>query len=369
MLQLCFRYGRAAARPKRALVSPVHPPATTVGELGTTRVLTHNRIVAGSLNARTRQVTVEKIICGVDVSKARLDACVAAIGVYRSFDNNPEGIAGLAAFGQEHKVELVVMEATGGYERLAFLMLWELGVPCALANARNVRRFAEAMGFLEKTDKIDAAIIAHFARVKDMKPDQPPSAPQQRLKALVGRLRQLTGDIGANTLRHRAASDAGVAQSIAEVQGLLRRQAKSLEGEIMSMIDDDPLWQRLAQAFGEIKGVAARTISRLMAELPEIGIYDNKAIAKLAGLAPMARDSGKTAGHRHVRGGRAPIRSTLYVVGYIVAKYDPGMKAFAARLKAAGKQAMVIRIAVARKLLVQLNAKARDARKEFNHAT
>jgi transposase len=312
---------------------------------------------------------VEKIICGVDVAKARLDACIKALATHRSFDNSAEGITQLAAFCKEHKVQLVAMEATGGYERLAFLMLWELDVPCALANARNIRRFAEAMGFLEKTDKIDASVIAHFAAVKDMKPDLPPSRAQQRLKALVLRLRQLTDDISANTLRFRTAPHLDAANSIAEVLTLLRRQAKSVEGEIMSMIDDDPLWQKLGQAFSEIKGVAKRTISRLMAELPEIGIYDNKAIAKLAGLSPIAKDSGTSSGRRHIRGGRGPIRSTLYVVGYIVAKYDPHMNAFASRLKEAGKPAMVIRIAVARKLLVRLNAKARDARKELNYAT
>ncbi|MER9550222.1 transposase, partial [Mesorhizobium sp. M0322] len=140
-------------------------------------------------------------------------------------------------------------------------------------------------------------------------------------------------------------------------------------GEIASMIDDDPLWARLERAFRSLKGVAGRTVARLMAELPEIGLISNKAIAKLAGLAPFANDSGKRTGNRHVRGGRAGPRGILFIVAAIVAKFDPHLKAFAQRLQQAGKPKMLIRIALARKLLVILNAKARDARNEFVIAT
>jgi transposase len=312
---------------------------------------------------------VNKIICGVDVSKAKLDCCIRPGNLHRSFGNDAEGIAALAALCREQKVELVALEATGGYERLAFLLLWEQGLACALLNPRMVRRFAEAMGYLEKTDRIDASVIAHLAEVKGLVPQAPPSAKDQRLKAFVLRLRQLARDIAANTLRRNAVADAAIYDGIGEVLALLRRQAKGLEGEIMSLIDDDPLWQALAAAFRTIKGVASRTLSRLLAEVPEIGLYDNKAIAKLTGLAPLAKDSGKMKGKRPIRGGRSPIRSTLYTVGYIVAKHDPRMKAFADRLKGQGKPAMVVRIAVARKLLVRLNAKARDARAAFANAT
>jgi transposase len=312
---------------------------------------------------------VNKIICGVDVSKAKLDVCVRPGNTHRSFANDAEGVAALAVFCREHEVELIALEATGGYERLAFLMLWEQGMACALVNPRMVRRFAEAMGYLEKTDRIDAQVIAHFAAIKGLKPLAPPAPKDQRLRALVTRLRQLSGDIAANGLRRTAASEAAIRDDIGEVLGLLRRQAKRVEGEIMSLIDDDPLWQALEGAFRTIKGVANRTISRLLAEVPEIGVVDNKAIAKLTGLAPLARDSGASSGPRPIRGGRSPIRSTLYTVGYIVAKHDPRMKRFADRLKAQGKPKMVVRIAVARKLLVWLNAKARDARASFANAT
>src|SRR3989442_1881114 len=131
-----------------------------------------------------------KIICGVDVSKARLDACIEPGAIRGSFRNDRAGIAALAAFCRQQRVELVAMEATGGYERRAFLLLWEEGLPCAITNARNVRQYAEAMGALEKTDEIDASIIARFARARDLRPTPLPEPCHKRLDALLGRARQ-----------------------------------------------------------------------------------------------------------------------------------------------------------------------------------
>jgi transposase len=312
---------------------------------------------------------VNKTICGVDVSKGWLDAHVEPGGRVGRFRNDAAGIAELTGFCRAGDVELVVMEASGSYERLPFLLLWEKGQPCGIVNARNVRRFAEAMGFLEKTDKIDAAIIARFGAVRRVKPTPPPGAAQLRLKALVARLSQVTCDLTVNKQRRSASADAGTIASLDEVIALFKHQQRRLEGEIAALIDDDPLWARLAETFRSLKGVALRTVARLMAELPEIGILSNKAIAKLAGLAPIANDSGKRNGRRTVRGGRAGPRSVLFLVARLVARYDPHLAAFHQRLQAAGKEKMVIRIALARKLLVILNAKARDARIEFTNAT
>lgn len=311
-----------------------------------------------------------KFICGVDVSKARLDACIEPGAIFESFDNDATGIAALAAFCRRHQAGLVAMEASGGYERRAFLLLWEAGVPCAMTNPRSVRHYAEAMGVLEKTDRIDAGIIARFAKAKDLQPTPPPSAGQQRLKALVARLRQVTDDLVVQKQRRASLLDnTEMLASIDEVIALLKRQSRSLEGEIASMIDDDPLWSQLAEAWRSVKGVAGRTVARLMADLPEIGTRSNKAIAKLAGLAPIANDSGKRQGKRPVRGGRSSVRSILFLVAAIASRYDKGLADFHKRLSAAGKPKMVIRIALARKLLVRLNAKARDARAIYANAT
>jgi transposase len=312
---------------------------------------------------------VNKTICGIDISKDWLDAHVLPGGAVGRFRNDAAGIAELAVWCRGHDVDLVVMEASGGYERLAFLLLWEMGQSCGMVNARSVRYFAEAMGFLEKTDRIDAAVIARYAQVKGIVPTPSPSAAQQRLKALVARLSQITGDLTIQKQRKSAAADAETIASLDEVIVLFKRQQRRLEGEIASLIDDDPLWARLDQAFRSLKGVASRTVARLMAELPEIGTLSNKAIAKLAGLAPIANDSGRRSGRRPVRGGREGPRSILFLVARIVARYDPHLGAFYQRLQDAGKEKMVIRIALARKLLVILNAKARDARAEFANAT
>lgn len=303
-----------------------------------------------------------RIICGVDVSSTHLDARLGPDGPAERFANTPDGIARLAAWAQTQAVELVALEATGGYERQAFLLLWEHGLPCAVLNPRQVRRFAEAMGVLEKTDRIDAGLIAHFAAVKRIAPQQPASAAQDKLKALVTRLGQLTALSSAQQNQRRLVTDPDALASIDALLALIAAQIRALEIKIAALIDADPLWRRLDKTFREIKGVADRTVARLMAELPQIGTLTGKQIAKLAGLAPLARDSGKVSGRRPVRAGRAGVRAILYVVAEIVRRFDPAFAACHARLLAAGKPRKVVRIALARKLLVCLNAKARDER-------
>ena len=313
---------------------------------------------------------MNKIVCGVDVSKAKLDAWIEPGGTFAQFNSNTAGIAQLAAFCRKYDVELVVMEASGGYERRAFLELWQMGLACALTNPQNVRLYAKAMGFLEKTDRIDAKVIARFAIDKKLAPTPLPSRAQLRLKALVARLRQVTDDLTVQKQRRSNLLDnPEVLASIDEVIALLKRQSRKLEGEIASMIDDDPLWARLAEAWRSVKGVAGRTVAKLHAELPEIGTYNNKAIAKLVGLAPLADDSGKHKGKRRIRGGRAGVRSILFLIARTAACHDKSLADFRDRLLAAGKEKMVVRIALAHKLLVRLNAKAREARAAYALAT
>ena len=306
------------------------------------------------------------IICGVDVCSQWLDARVrSASAEFRRFDNSVDGIAGLAAFCRQHAVSLAVMEATGGYERLACGQLWAAGLPCAVVNPRSVRQFAEAMGLLEKTDRIDAAAIAWYAEAKGILA-QPPAAPtQQRLAAVVTRLRQLTELRTMQSNQRRLVVDRDAKGSIDEILAVIARQMRALESTIIELIGADPVWQALDASFRSIKGVADRTVARLLAELPEIGTLPNKATAKLAGLAPIARDSGKRTGKRPVRGGRSGVRSILFVVAEIVRRHDPDFAAFHRKLNDAGKPKKVVRIALARKLLVRLNAKARDVRRQI----
>jgi transposase len=309
------------------------------------------------------------IICGVDISSKWLDARLGRDGLYERFANDGEGIEALAGFCRTHGVELVAVEATGGHERSAFSGLWARGIPVAILNPRAVRRFAEGMGLLEKTDRIDSGVIAWFAATKHAEPTEPAGETQEQLEALVTRLRQLTELKTMQSNQRRLVSDPTVLKSFEEMLALVIRQIRALEAEIANLIDGDPLWRKLDETFRSIKGVADRTVARLMAEMPEIGTLSGKAISKLAGLAPLARDSGKTKGNRSIRGGRAGVRSILFLVAEVVRRYDADFEAFHKRLSTAGKPKKVIRVALAHKLLVRLNAKARDVRIELGYAT
>jgi len=315
--------------------------------------------------AHTRQVIVTRIICGVDVASKSLEARVGWQGTADSFPNNPEGIAALGSFCQTHQVELVAMEATGGYEQQAFALLWEQGLPVAVLNPRAVRQFAEGMGRLEKTDRIDAGTIAWYAEVRQSRPLCLASKSQQHLRALVTRLRQLTDIRTAQRNQQRLVTDRAVQASFGKMLAFLAKQIGQLEQRIAALLDQDPLWRELNQTFRSIKGVADRTVARLMAEMPEIGILSNKTISKLAGVAPLARDSGNYQGKRRVRGGRPTVREILFVVASVVARHEPDFIAFQQRLRTAGKPPKVVRIALAHKLLVRLNAKAREVRQKL----
>jgi transposase len=308
---------------------------------------------------------VTNVICGVDVSAEWLDAFIRGSGERGRFANGGEGIEALAAFCRQHGASLVVMEATGGYERLAFGQLWAAGLACALANPRAVRQFAQAMGLLEKTDRLDAAAIAWYAEARRLVARPPASATQCKLAAAVTRLRQLTELRTMQTNQRRLVTDPEARASIDEILRLIARQIRSFESAITELIGSDPLWQALDAAFRTIKGVADRSVARVLAELPEIGLLGSKAAAKLVGLAPIACDSGKRSGPRPVRGGRAPLRSILFVVAEIVRRHNPDFAAFHKRLSDAGKPKKVIRVALAHKLLVRLNAKARDVRAQL----
>ena len=312
--------------------------------------------------AHTRQVIVTRTICGVDVASKSLEARIGPQGAADSFPNHPEGIAALGAFCRAHQVELVAMEATGGYEQQAFALLSEQGLPTAILNPRAVRQFAQSMGRLEKTDRIDAGMIAWYAEVKNSPPTCLAPQSQQHLRALVTRLRQLTEIRTAQLNQQRLVIDRSVQASFTKLLAFVERQIRALEQDIAKLIEQDPLWRELNQAFRTIKGVADRTVARLMAEMPEIGTLPNKTISKLAGVAPMACDSGQYHGKRKVRGGRPAVREILFIVASVVGRHEPDFMAFQQRLKQAGKPPKVIRIALAHKLLVRLNAKAREVR-------
>lgn len=303
-------------------------------------------------------------LCGVDISKDRLD-CFIQPDHFIQFENSPEGISLLADLLQSHSCGLVVMEASGGYERMVFYQLWELKIPCAIVNPRSVRDFAKACGHLEKTDRIDAEVIAQFGAVMKTKPMPAPAQNQRRLSALSARMQQVVSDLVVQKQRLHTAHIDVARQGILNLIALLKSESKFLSAEIAGLINADPLWAAIDKTLRSVKGVADRSVATIMADLSEIGLYSNKAIAKLVGLAPLADDSGKRNGKRHVKGGRASVRSILFLVANIVCKFDQTMQAFKHRLAEKGKPKMVIRIALAHKLLVRLNAKVKETRQTF----
>ena len=199
-------------------------------------------------------------ICGVDVSKDWPDAFVGPDSFER-FANTPDGIGQLTNFARTGAAALVVMESSGGVERMAFQMLWAGDIPCALVNPRGVRDFAKAMGRLEKTDRIDAQVIAHFAATKKIKPTPLPSAQQQHLAALSARMRQVTSDLTVQKQRLHSVQSDVARQGIVEIIGVLKRQAKQLAGAIAALIANDPARAALDAVFRSVKGVADRTVA------------------------------------------------------------------------------------------------------------
>ena len=274
-----------------------------------------------------------RIFCGVDVSARTLDASIGRDGAVQRFARTAEGIDHLIAFCRHHQVSLLVMEATGGYERLPAGRLWAAEMAVAIVNPRAVRDFAKATGQLEKTDRIDCGLIAWYAETKRVQPTPPASQTQARLTAMVVRHRQLTASRTQQTNQRQLVTDATTLDSFEPVLAAVTSQLRRLEEQITAVIAADPLWQALDAAFRTIKGVADRTIARLMAELPEIGTLSNKAVAKLAGWHPWPTTAASTPDD-----------------------------AFHQKLCEAAKPRKVIRVALARKLLVRLNAKARDIR-------
>jgi transposase len=303
-------------------------------------------------------------ILGVDISKSWLDAGQTDTQKHRRLPYTIEGLTDLAAQCRADKIDLVVMEASGNYERQAFLTLSALGMPCAIVNPRSVRNYAKAMGRFEKTDRIDAQMIAQYALAKHIAAMPPPAQNQQKLAALSARMHQITKDSGDNKKRLASITDQTAQDSIKAVIRLLEKQHRDITAQMQALIDADPLWTLINNTLRSVKGVADRTVHTLIAEMPELGHISNRAAAKLTGLAPLPDQSGKRDGRRHIHGGRAPIRAILFIVANTVAKFDPKLADMKQRMLHKGAKKMEARIAIARKLIVWLNAKVRDALRE-----
>jgi transposase len=297
---------------------------------------------------------------GIDVSKDGLDAAVSSSGTVRRFPNSQEGVDQLIAFLGEQPPALAVLEATGGYEMVAALALSVAGIPVAIVNPRQVRDFAKATGVLAKTDAIDARVLASFAERVRSEPRLLADEQQRDFAELAARRRQLVGLLVAENNRLASARAEVVRKSIKAHVVFLEKQLGRVEEEIGSAIRDSPLWREKDELLQSVPGVGPAVSRTLLAELPELGSLGRGEIAALAGLAPYNNDSGRFRGRKTIRGGRAPVRSALYMAALVASRYNATFREFYQRLLEKGKAKKLALAAVARKLLVTLNAILRD---------
>jgi transposase len=299
---------------------------------------------------------------GIDVAKAHLDVAVRPAGAAFRIPNDPAGHTELVARLRPLAPALVVVEATGGYELPAVAALRAAGVPVAAVNPRQARDFARGTGRLAKTDRIDAAALAHFAEA--VRPAVRPAPPSERaaLDALLTRRRQLVAMRVMGSNRPETCADPAVRAGIERHVAWLESEEADADRLLAGAVKSSPAWAERDDLLRSIPGVGPVVSRTLLATLPELGESDGGELAALAGLAPYARDSGKAHGPRSVRGGRPEVRRVLYLAALSAARQAGPLKEFADRLRARGKRAKVVLVAVARRLLVIANAVVRTGR-------
>jgi transposase len=298
----------------------------------------------------------KQVFVGIDVSKKHLDVSVRPGDEFFRVSNDDPGIADLVQRLIDSHPQLILLEASGGYEILAAAALRQADLPAQIINPRQVREFARSTGKLAKTDKIDASVLAHFAQLLQPPLRPWPEAQQQELAALMTRRRQLVEMVVMEKNRLATAWSPKVRKSLQVHLQALQEQLNELEQDLNDFIRRTPLYLAKDQLLQTVPGVGALTSQSLMAWLPELGTLNRKQIAALVGVAPFNRDSGHMRGLRTVWGGRKQIRSSLYMATIAACRFNPAIQNFYQRLLQAGKRKKVALTACMRKLLTILNA-------------
>ena len=303
-----------------------------------------------------------QVYAGVDVCKDHLEVYLHPLGCHLRVANQRDGLRRLKRKLAEHKVVLVTMEATAKYHRLAQRSLTHSGFAVAVVNPRRARLFAQARGTLAKTDRVDAQMLAVLGATLEPRVTPPPAE-------TVETLQELEHARGAATAAHTALLNRRAASHSRFLRAELKRQLANIERHIARLADEiaaviaaDPALARRGQILASIPGCGPAVTAALLADLPELGTLDRRAIASLAGLAPFADDSGGTDGRRHIKGGRAYPRRALYCAALSASRHNPDLAAFYQRLLETGKLPKVALTAVMRKLLVLANALIADNR-------
>jgi transposase len=302
---------------------------------------------------------------GIDVAKETLELALGPSGAVESFANESAGHEAIARRLLEEKVALVLMEASGGYEFALACTLQAAGLAVVVINPRQARDFARAMGYLAKTDAIDARVLAQLAAVIATHPKREhfvkvlPNAAQQQLQALVLRRRQLLDMLEAE--QKRVATSHRVARkSIERLISAIRKQLDDIESQLAAHIEQHH--RDLSELLQSADGVGLKTTAVVIAELPELGKLNRREISALVGVAPFNDDSGKTRGKRRIQGGRKRVRRALYMATLVATRFNPVIARFYQRLLAAGKPKKVALVACMRKLLTILNAMVRSGK-------
>lgn len=294
-------------------------------------------------------------VIGIDVSKARLDVADRPDSRIQQFDNDASGHQQLLKTLPEPETCLVVLEATGRYEKSVVMELVNAGHLVSVVNPRQVRDFAKSLGILAKTDKIDARVIARFGELVRPRTVAQTHEKQDELDQLTTRRRQLVAARTAEMNRQSMTTSKVVCESVQQHVDHLNKDISRIDAEITRLVKSDDEWNGKAKLLQSTPGVGEVTASTLIAELPELGHLNRQKISALVGIAPFNRDSGQFRGSRTIFGGRRAVRSVLYMAALTARRHNPVIRAFADRLEAQGKRPKVIIVACMRKLLVILN--------------
>jgi transposase len=305
-------------------------------------------------------MSVTESFAGIDISKTHLDIHVLPAGRTWRVDNTEQSVSKLAAELARLNVRLAVFEATGGYERLLHRVLGRCGLVCHRANPRQVRRFAQSLGRLAKTDRIDARVLAEFGHRLGPAPTPPPSAEQEHLDVLLTRRAQLVEMRKQERTSIQQVKDESVRAGIEHHAEYLTEKIRKIEGEIRTLIRSKPVYKAAYELLLSAPGVGFVNAALLIARMPELGLLCRYRIAALAGLAPHACDSGAMRGKRMIWGGRKSIRDALFMAATSASRSNAHFKAIYEALRERGKAHKVAIIAIARKLIVILNAMMRD---------
>ncbi len=302
----------------------------------------------------------QDVFVGIDISKGRLDVHVRPLGMGFSVSNDRAGYGELIARLRPLRTKRIVLEATGGYERALWLALTEAGLVAAVVNPRQVREFARASGRLAKTDRLDAAVIAHFAETFSPMGRRNPDPVADRLGEHVLYRRSLKEEIVALQHQLRRLEVPALRARADRRLAALRAEAKQIEREMAAIVDGDPAKKALFACLTALKGVGLVLACTLIANMRELGSLTRHQAAALIGVAPINHDSGAMRGYRAIGGGRRRVRNVLYVATLSAVRCNAPIKEFYRRLRASGKPAKVALVACMRKMAVILNGRVRD---------